>query len=316
MIVALPREHRVQFYRSTNLLEWTLAGAFGPAGGVSGQWECPDLMLVPIQDSPLEARWVLKVDVDADFLGGGSGAQYFVGDFDGYAFSVDTDVAPTDEDIVDFGPDFYAAVSWSDLPGDQPGPLWIGWMSNHQTGRHYPTDPWRGAQSLPRVLFLFAEGSTLKLGQRPVDPFAEAVALPVEPLPNSSFSVVATTRAFHFRARLSLSHGSSAELHILDSGSELISARFDAADQRVIFFRGSAMSAAEQSLAFCTAMTMPPSESFWIDLYFDDCLLEIFLDGGRRAFTACIFPSGFVTIDLTSSVNAAIMFDQASMSVV
>src|SRR5579872_5698392 len=42
MAVSLPREHRIVFYRSRNLLQWTLAGSFGPAGATSGQWECPD----------------------------------------------------------------------------------------------------------------------------------------------------------------------------------------------------------------------------------------------------------------------------------
>ena len=49
MVVALSRDHKVQFYRSTNLLDWALASEFGPAGSTSGQWECPDLMLVPVE---------------------------------------------------------------------------------------------------------------------------------------------------------------------------------------------------------------------------------------------------------------------------
>ena len=43
MVVALPDQHKVRFYRSKNLREWEMAGEFGPAGAVSGVWECPDL---------------------------------------------------------------------------------------------------------------------------------------------------------------------------------------------------------------------------------------------------------------------------------
>jgi sucrose-6-phosphate hydrolase SacC (GH32 family) len=52
MVAALPDQHKVRFYRSKNLRQWEQAGEFGPAGGVSGVWECPDLFELPVRETP------------------------------------------------------------------------------------------------------------------------------------------------------------------------------------------------------------------------------------------------------------------------
>lgn len=280
MIVALSREHRVLFYRSANLLDWTPAGSFGPAGGTNGQWECPDLMLVPLETHPSRSRWVLKVDVDAAFIGGGSGAQYFVGDFDGFDFRIDTSAAAADGDIVDFGPDFYAAVTWSDLPAEQPGPLWVGWMSNHQTGRFYPTQPWRGAQSLPRTLFLFDEGGRLKLGQRPLTAAAGVFGR----LAASG----ADGGAFHARFALNVAGGRSETLRLMAGDDILVSLGYDSA--RGLIFTREPYGSIEVFFAFETTYPYPAGDEIAVELFFDSCLLDVFVDGGRRVFSCCVFP--------------------------
>ncbi len=45
MAVSLPNDHKVRFYGSANLKSWTHLSDFGPAGAVSGQWECPNLVV-------------------------------------------------------------------------------------------------------------------------------------------------------------------------------------------------------------------------------------------------------------------------------
>ena len=47
MAVALPLEHKVRFYASPDLKQWTQLSDFGPAGDVAGDWECPNLLRVP-----------------------------------------------------------------------------------------------------------------------------------------------------------------------------------------------------------------------------------------------------------------------------
>jgi levanase/fructan beta-fructosidase len=292
MAVALPREHKVQFYRSTNLLDWALAGSFGPAGAASGQWECPDLMLVPLEADPAQARWVLKIEVDAGFVGGGSGAQYFVGDFDGHNFAIDQTVGRPDGQTVDFGPDFYAAATWSNLPREQPGPLWVGWMSNHQTGRLYPTQPWRGAQSLPRTLFLFEEHGRLKLGQRPIASAAKLFdASHEEQIAQGQVVIAAGPTPESFRAEgvLNVIDGRSETLELVAGDEALLALLYDR-DRGLIFSRKQHGHVQDPSFAFESCCDYPAGERLGVELFFDSCLLDVFVDGGRRVFSCCVFP--------------------------
>jgi fructan beta-fructosidase len=165
MAVALPVERKVAFYGSFDLINWERLGEFGPAGEVSGIWECPDLFELPIAKSPGEKRWVLIVNLNPGAVAGGSGTQYFTGDFDGATFRADPAPAPQ---WADYGRDFYAAVSWSDVPNSDGRRLWIGWMSNWEYADKIPTSPWRGAMSVPRSLSLEKRPGGLALIQTPV----------------------------------------------------------------------------------------------------------------------------------------------------
>src|SRR5215469_5680482 len=89
MAVALPLEHKVRFYGSPNLKEWTQLSEFGPAGDVAGDWECPDLLRMPAEKGTHEV-WALKVGLNPGAPQGGSGEQYFLGKFDGKSFAAGT----------------------------------------------------------------------------------------------------------------------------------------------------------------------------------------------------------------------------------
>ena len=332
MTVSLSAQHKVRFYGSPNLKDWTLLSEFGPAGGTAGVWECPDLFQVPVQGTN-EKRWVLAVNMNPGSIAGGSGGQYFVGQFDGKQFTADpgsllpptlafapegqvladfeetnyawlpggnwlvtgtafgsgpaqgrlADQNPVDGylgqglvnsyyhgdattgtltspefeitypylnfligggsqketrmdllvdgkvvrtssgndaerlawkswdvhefqnqkavlEIVDqatggwghinvdqimladapahpatesalwfdYGPDYYAAVSWSDIPKSDGRRLWLGWMSNWEYGQDVPTSPWRSAMSIPREVALRQTAEGIRLVQKPV----------------------------------------------------------------------------------------------------------------------------------------------------
>ena len=53
---------------------------------------------------------------------------------------------------MDYGKDFYAAVTWNDVPDGRR--IAIGWMNNWNYAGAIPTDPWRSAMSVPRELAL------------------------------------------------------------------------------------------------------------------------------------------------------------------
>lgn len=166
MTVAWPLQHKVRFYSSPNLREWTHLSDFGPAGATNGIWECPDLFPLAVEGGK-EKRWVLIVNLNPGGPAGGSGCQYFVGDFDGTRFTPDpsSGSAPL---WADYAPDFYAGVSWSDIPKRDGRRLWLGWMSNWLYAGDVPTAPWRSAMSLPRELGLRQTRDGLRLVQTPV----------------------------------------------------------------------------------------------------------------------------------------------------
>jgi len=90
MLLVAALQQQVWIYHSTNLKEWVRVSTFGPAGSAAYNiWEVPDLVQLPIrtpQGSLLGTRWVLFVSVNHGSLWGGSGVQYFIGDFDGTTF--------------------------------------------------------------------------------------------------------------------------------------------------------------------------------------------------------------------------------------
>jgi len=332
MTVSLSADHKVQFYGSKNLKEWKLLSEFGPAGATDCLWECPDLFELPVEGTD-DKRWVLVVNINPGSIAGGSGGQYFIGDFDGIRFTQDpnTVVHPVPEFVpdgrvladfegddygdwevagdafgsgpargtlanqnpvggyrgrglansfnrgdatqgtltspeftieeaylnfligggaheetsmklvvdgtvvrkasgedneqlawrswdirefdgqkasieivdqhtggwghvsvdhilladfptraasepslwLDYGKDYYAAVSWSDVPKSDGRRLWLGWMSNWQYAQEIPTYPWRSAMSIAREVSLRNTAQGIRLVQTPVDAQAE-----------------------------------------------------------------------------------------------------------------------------------------------
>jgi sucrose-6-phosphate hydrolase SacC (GH32 family) len=160
MAVALPDQHKIRFYRSQNLTHWEQASEFGPAGAVSGVWECPDLFELTVREpagkhdlmgKTVGSRWVLNVNINPGGPQGGSADQYFVGQFDGFRFTEDH--PGSGPHWADFGKDFYASTSVSNTPAGQDR-IWLGWMSNWQYADKLPPLPGRGEISLARHLYL------------------------------------------------------------------------------------------------------------------------------------------------------------------
>lgn len=326
MAVSLSTEKKVSFYGSPDLKEWKHLSDFGPAGARGGIWECPDLFELPVENEAGKKKWVLLLNINPGAPAGGSGCQYFTGDFDGTTFKAD-DSAPAMNVITDFegdgyegwtttgeafgggpwlpqgggisgfhgkkiansfgpgdsatgklvspsfkvdsdwigfrigggnhpgklgirlmsdgkevrtatgansshmawkswdvrnlrgkdatleifdeetgsdwghltvdhivagngacpangepalwadyGPDYYATVSWADVPKQDGRRIGIGWMSNWAYAEKVPTSPWRGAMTLPRVFSLRKTAEGYRLVQRPVEEFRKLAA--------------------------------------------------------------------------------------------------------------------------------------------
>lgn len=85
MTISWSQQRKVRFYSSPDLKTWTHLSDFGPAGSVTGIYECPDLIKLKVEGGG--EKWVLIVNVGGGAPAGGSGGQYFVGDFDGTKFT-------------------------------------------------------------------------------------------------------------------------------------------------------------------------------------------------------------------------------------
>lgn len=173
-------ERRVVFYASDDLLSWRESGSFGPIGVDGVVWECPDLVLLPVEGRPGRQRWVLLLStnpVGEDSDPAGSAMHYAVGDLIDGAFRADHDALVP----LDHGRDLYAGVTFHDAPDGAA--VMLAWMSNWRYAHVVPTSPWRGAMSIPRTLGLRDVDGELRLVQRPwVDlgrDRADAVEAPV-----------------------------------------------------------------------------------------------------------------------------------------
>lgn len=154
MILAHALDHEMLIFTSPDMKSWTLQSSFGKGlGAQGGVWECPDLFELPVAGTD-EKKWVLLCNINPDGPFGGSGTQYFVGDFDGKTFTADTDAAGNvSTKWLDYGKDHYATVTWSDAPDGRR--VALGWMSNWQYAADVPTMQFRSANTLPREMGLF-----------------------------------------------------------------------------------------------------------------------------------------------------------------
>lgn len=166
MITVEALDRQVLIHSSNDLMNWTQESTFGPLGPEGAEWECPDLFELELDGDPSRRRWVMLLSfnpVPEDPHG--SSMVYFIGDFDGHTFIPD-DTSRWDR--VDHGRDFYAGVTFDNAPGNSR--IMIGWMNNWRYGRQTPTEPWRGAMSLPRQLTLGTIDGKPHLLQRPLLP--------------------------------------------------------------------------------------------------------------------------------------------------
>lgn len=167
MVVALSQLHKVLFYTSTDLKQWTHRGEFGPFNALGGVWECPSLFPLSLNGDDSTIKWVLVVGLNpgGPVFANSSATQYFVGDFDGASFTADEDSLGS-ANWLDYGPDYYAAATYNGL--DKHERIAIAWMNDWAYAAKIPTNPWRSAMTIPRELTLATiEGGRSRLISTP-----------------------------------------------------------------------------------------------------------------------------------------------------
>lgn len=304
----------VKFYGSPNLIHWTQLSDFGKEWGVhTGVWECPDLFPLRVENSD-DTKWVLLLSINPGAPNGGSGTQYFVGDFDGTNFRLDPTFAPdvkAEQGVwLDYGRDNYAGVTWSDVPQIDGRRLFMGWMSNWDYAQTVPTAPWRSAMTLPRTLTLHQTSKGFRVFSKPVE---ELEKLRVDSLPISGVQIekeflvigdggVVESPAFANTAQFELIlHFECLENTTPDFGIELSNSKgeryrigYDAADQHYYSDRtaaGKSFFSDKFTGRLHTAPRISAQSTIKLHLFFDTASAELFADEGATVLTDVFFPS-------------------------
>lgn len=169
-IMTLATKDHITFYSSPDLKNWTKESEFGKdLGAHGGVWECPDLFTL---DDNGKKVWVLIVNLNPGGPNGGSATQYFLGAFDGNRFTS----SHTDTRWLDYGPDEYAGITWSNTGNRK---IFLGWMSNWLYANVVPTETWRNAMTIPRELKLKRAGKEMYVASEPVAEFNKLRSKPV-----------------------------------------------------------------------------------------------------------------------------------------
>lgn len=332
MIVSADSEMR--FYSSQDLKEWKHISNWGKGYGVQPrQFECPDFF--PLTTEEGETKWVLIVNVNPGCYFGGSGTEYFVGEFDGTAFTCDS---PKDTvKWLDWGKDHYSTVSFY---GIKDRVVVVPWMSNWQYAAVVPTKYFRGVNAFPRILGLYKDSGEFYVSVNPVPELSilEKGTKTLQAKVNGGAVNMydKTDGAYELNAEISsLSNGKSC-IRLSNQEGEYVDLYFDAATKRFVmdrtksgeiaFGENSTIHVIENhdrrktysmnyvnDFALATWAPIKLSGSHTLKILCDKSSFEIFIDGGKLAMTNIVFPSSpFNKIELISDKPG---FEVSSLSV-
>jgi beta-fructofuranosidase len=136
MVVAYSIDFEIGIFSSPNLMDWTPESNFSHHGLLGLQYECPNLIEIPLNDLKGQSKtaWLMMISINPGAPLGGSITQYFPGSFNGTHFEA-TDSATR---LTDFAKDDYAAQFFYGIPRPNK-PVSIGWASNWQYANVVPT---------------------------------------------------------------------------------------------------------------------------------------------------------------------------------
>ncbi|WP_372630197.1 GH32 C-terminal domain-containing protein [Cohnella sp.] len=295
MVVSV--DQKVWFYRSPDLKHWEHSGEFGLGhGSHAAVWECPDLFELPVEGTG-EKKWVLTLSIGNNAATKGSRAQYFIGTFDGKTFKNDNKPAVTLWS--DFGKDFYAAVSYSDIPAEDSRRIWLGWMSNWRYPFAMPTGAWKGNMSIPRVLKLRdIEGEGVRLVQEPIEELDSLRGKPVK------IGKAKLTEGNNPLADVQgISYELDATFDVIDDkpfgalvrvgqDGQQTAIRYEPQTGELVLDRTkSGVSDFEANFAErMSAPVKPKDGAVKLRVYVDDTTVEVFANDGEVVLTAIVFP--------------------------
>ena len=322
-IMTLAAGDKVLFYSSLNLREWILESSFGAAFGQhDGMWECPDLFPIKVSGQD-ETKWVLLVSINPAAPNGGSGTQYFVGDFDGQKFTLDTDFKQQlqqDSAVwLDYGRDNYAGVTWSNIPKKDGRKLFIGWMSNWEYARDVPTETWRSAMTIPRELKLKKNEKEFVLSSAPVTELSKYVSKTIvkETLTVNNQKTIITKSEIDLsrvRIQLEMNHLKSDKYDFTfqNSFGDRLSFGIDNIKKQYYLNRqnsGKVTFSDKFANTISKAPIKNPSNMLKIEVLVDKTSIEVFYNDGETIMTEIFFPNESFDAFSINTTDAALILE-------
>ena len=331
MVVAYARAFTIGIFTSPNLKNWTHASNFSRAGLLGLQYECPNLVPIPLllnASGPLTpsnfapARpdtpsYILTISINPGAPYGGSITEYFPGNFNGTHFTTIDNAAR----IADFGKDNYAGQFFYGIPQALPA-ISIAWASNWQYSQVVPTgslENWRSSMTLPRQNVLIESpigNAGYDLVSYPVD-FSSLYTTSTPLVSNSSlgnsslfvpYGSLLSSGALAFNITISSIPAAAAT-----QGGPMGTVNFTfLSTSTTESLRGGLFLAGDFWLDRSLSSNLFRSNPFFTDKFssspaygdptantsrsilgvIDRSIFEVFLDGGQRSATATFFPEG------------------------
>lgn len=303
MVVAFAQEFVVGIYTSPNLTKWTHASNFTRHGLIGLQYECPNMVQVPVNGTN-EMKYVLMISINPGAPLGGSIETYYIGDFNG------THYEPMDNRvrISDFGKDRYAGQFFHNTPGEA---VQISWASNWEYSQVVPTgelEGWRSSMSVPHKMFIAnATRTGYEMFQEPYDlsPVMGPTLASNSSFGNGSIAADFSTvysGAIYYEANITGLAPGQGTMNVTFlspvSGETLQSGFFFGGDNPFFVNRGNIRGF--DNVFFTdkvSAGTPINAEGTWsMKAVFDRSIYETWIDGGSKVSTTTFFPSQPLTV--------------------
>jgi fructan beta-fructosidase len=220
---------------------------------------------------------------------GGSATQYFTGDFDGHTFT------PFETDIrwIDYGPDDYAGVTWSNTGNRK---IFLGWMSNWKYGMVVPTTTWRSAMTMPRDLRIEKVGDKYMVASTivPEAGILEEKPITADSIDAGNFILTQQTGALKGPARLDFNSDSIQSFFVTLSnkiGQKLVVGYDKEKNNYFIDRTASGKNDFHKEFGgIYTAPRISSAANLDVTLFIDNASVELIADEGLTVMTAIFFP--------------------------
>jgi fructan beta-fructosidase len=202
-------------------------------------------------------------------------------------------------DWLDYGRDYYAAVSFSNMPENKR--VMLGWMNNWDYANDIPTSPWRSAMSLPRQVELTQTPEGPRLAQKAVkqvDQLAEKVTYADKKgglIAEGSHQLPAAASGQVQQVDITFTPGTASRsgITVLGDGSSSTVIGYDATTQKIyVDRRNSGNTAFHPAFASLddAPVTLDKKGNITLRIYLDRSSVEVFGQDGLRTITDQVFP--------------------------